>query len=328
MSLMVTEHTEQVARSVFQRKYIDENDRVPQEYLAGGKVGEYTPPDARRFISFINAAGLGPFQVKREAETAAYDQPGMMVPATAFFETQALMAGVSFEQLEEDVMKFWQKMPAMFAKAAKNSKDQIAVGPYNLAFSPDVPIYDGKPLCDSNHPLYPQFEGGQIKPRFGAYQSNMLGALPPSVEALVQAKILARTAVDDRGKKDIWTVDTIVHPEALDNIWAEIVDKSEYRYPYSATEKPNTQRGKWKRECWRDLTSPSAWWVIGKPGLPGDFGGDCHGISIFYRWKYKTHVWDDHPTLSRMYMAYFRYALMVWTYKRVIGSSGGSAVSA
>jgi hypothetical protein len=328
MPYMVTEQTAEVAARVFSKKYVDINLKIGSEYKEGGKVGEYTPDDARRFISLIASTGLGPFQRKNEGETAAYDQPGMLIPSTAFFQTQALMAGCSFENYEEDPMKFWQKLPGMFAKSARNTKDTLAALLYNLAFVADGGYLDGRPLIDSNHPLYPQNEGGQIKPRFGAFQSNYIGALPPSIDALVQAKIIARTAVDDRGMKDRWTIHTIVTPEALDNIWDEIISKEAVRRPYTGANTINTQAGKWKKEVWRDLTSPYAWFTIGSPGLPGDFGGDCHGLGMWYRWNYKTHVWDDHATLSRLYMAYFRYAAMAWTYKRLIGSSGATGVSA
>ena len=328
MPYMVKEQTAEVASRVFSKKYIDINTKIGVEYKEGGKVGEYTPDDARRFISLISATGLGPFQRKHEGETAAYDAPGLMIPTTAFFQTEALMSGISFEQYEEDVMKFWQKLPAMFAKSARNTKDYNAALLYNTAFTTDGGFFDGRPLIDSNHPLYPVNENGQIQPRFGGYQSNYLGALPPSVDALVQARIIARTAVDDRGQKDRWSVHTIVTPEALENQWQEIVSKEAIRRPYTGANTINTQAGKWKIECWRDLTSPTSWYVIGSPGLPGDFGGDVHGLGIWYRWNYKTHVWDDHPTLSRMYMAYYRYTAMAWTYKRLIGSSGATGVSA
>ena len=328
MPYMVTEQTAEVASRVFSKKYIDINLKIGTEYKEGGKVGEYTPEDARRFISLISATGLGPFQSKNETETASYDKPGMMIAATAFFQTMALMSGCSFEAYEEDPMKFWQKLPGMFAKSARNTKDTLASGLYNMSFTADGGFFDGRPLCDSNHPLYPVNENGQINPRFGAYQTNYLGALPPSIDALVQARVIARTAVDDRGEKDRWTVHTIVTPEALDNVWEELISKEAVYRPYTGAGTPNTQRGKWKKECWRDLTSPTAWWVIGSPGLPGDYGGDVHGLGVWYRWNYKTHVWDDHPTLSRMYMAYFRYAMMAWTYKRFIGSSGATGVSA
>src|SRR4030088_503731 len=330
MPYMTTEHTAEVEAKIFQRKYIDENDRVPQEYLEGGKVGQYTPSDSRKFISFVSAAGLGSFQLKREAGTAAIDEPGMMIPTSAVFESMAFQAGISLEQFEEDQMRFWQHLPQMFSKSAKNTKDQLAVGLYNLAFAADGGYADGRPLCDSNPPLYPVSNpaGGPAVARFGAYQSNYLGSLPPSVEALVQARILARTALDDRGKKDTWMVDTIVCPEALDNMWETIIRKDAVLVPYIAGKVINTQAGKWKKSVWRDLTSPIAWYVIGKPGLPGDHGNDCHGLGIWFRWNYKTRVWDDNATLSRMYMAYFRYAVMAWTYKRFIGSSGSSAISA
>jgi hypothetical protein len=328
MPYMVTEQTAEIASRVFSKKYIDINTKIGQEYKEGGKVGEYTPDDARRFISMIASTGLGPFQRKNEGETAAYDEPGVMIPSTAFFETQALMAGCSFENYEEDPMKFWQKLPAMFSKSARNSKDTRVMNLYNLAFVADGGFFDGRPLCDSNHPLYPVNENGQIQPRFGGYQTNYLGALPPSIDALVQAKIIARTAVDDRGMKDTWTIDTIVTPETLDNIWDELISKEAVHRSYTGAQTPNTQRGKWKKTVSRDLTSPYAWYVIGKPGLPGDFGGDCHGLGVWYRWNYKTHVWDDNATLSRMYMAYFRYAVQAWTYKRFIGSSGATGVSA
>lgn len=318
--LVTTNTSFQAATKLLDAKYKDELSSVPPQYQV--VLNEYTPKDKKRYVQMLPYTGLGQFVQKGEGEAPLFDSPNEMIPFQAVFSTYALAAAVSREAQVEDPIDFLSELPEMFAKAARNTKDQLAVAQLNLAFSPLKPIADGQPLISTSHPLNPIVTPTGVVSRIGQTYSNSLGNSQPTPEALRGAELQFEQMLDDRGKKDkrtpVWVV---CHPQ-MSQIFEEIIGTP--TAPYENTRKVNIQYNKWKVFAWRDLSSPYAWFVMGDKGKPGS---DCHGLTVWFRWQQDFDSFRDPLTKNRVIVDSFRMAQGAWTWRGISGSAGAGAVA-
>lgn len=301
-------------------KYKDELSNVPPQYTVC--INEYTPKDKRRYVQFLPYTGLGNFRQKGEGDAPTFDAPNEMIPFTAIFSTYALASAVSREATVEDPLDILAELPGMMAKACRNTKDLLAVGMHNNAFSPAKPISDGQPLCSSAHPLNPIVTPTGVVSRIGQTFSNSIGNTQPTPESIRSMELLFETMLDDRGKKDKRTPETLVFHPQMSQIFEEI--NGTPTAPYENTRKINIQHAKWNLFAWRDLSSPYAWFMMGPKGKPGS---DCHGLTVWFRWQSDFDSFRDPLTKNRIVTDSFRMAVGSWTWRGITGSAGAGAVA-
>lgn len=301
-------------------KYKDELSTVPPQYP--GIINEYTPKDRKRYVQFLPYTGLGNFVQKGEGAAPTFDSPNEMIPFTAQFSTFALACAVSREAQVEDPLDMLAEIPAMMAKAARNTKDLLAVSMLALGFSAAKPIADGQPLFSTQHPLNPIVTPNGVLSRIGQTYSNSLQNLQPTVESIRGAELLFAQMLDDRGKKDSRTPITLVFHPQMSQIFEEITGTP--TAPYELAKKNNIQYNKWKLFAWRDLPNPYSWFMLGNKGKPGD---DCHGLTVWFRWQSDFDSFRDPMTKNRIILDSFRMALGAWTWRGAVGSSGAGAVA-
>jgi hypothetical protein len=319
-SLWTTQAPFQASTHLLDEKYKDELNNVPQQYEV--VINEYTPKDRRRYVQFLPYTGLGQYVAKGEGEAPLFDSPNEMIPFMAVFSTYALAAAVSREAQVEDPLDILSELPAMFAKASRNTKDKLASAMLNLGFSPSKPLPDGQPLFSGVHPLNPIVTPTGVVSRIGQTYSNSLGNIQPTPESIRGMELQFEEMLDDRGKKDkrtpVWLV---FHPQ-MSQIFEEIT--STPTAPYENTKKTNIQYNKWKLFAWRDLTNPYAWFMLGDKGKPGS---DCHGLTVWFRWQNDFDSFRDNLTKNRVMVDSFRMAEGAWTWRGASGSQGAGAVA-
>jgi hypothetical protein len=319
-ALWTTNAPFQASTKLLDAKYKDEVNGVPPQYQI--VINEYTPKDRKRYVQMLPYTGLGNFVQKGEGEAPTFDSPNEMIPFTASFSTFALAAAVSREATVEDPLDILGELPAMMAKAARNTKDLLAVGMLNLGFSALKPLPDGQPLFSSAHPLNPIVTPTGVVSRIGLTSSNSLGNTQPTPESIRAGELLFETTLDDRGKKDkrtpVWLV---FHPQQS-QLFEEITGTP--TAPYENTRKVNIQYNKWKLFAWRDLSNPYAWFMLGDKGKPGS---DCHGLTVWFRWQSDFDSFKDPLTKNRIVYDSFRQAQGAWTFRGSVGSAGAGAVA-
>lgn len=320
MALWTTNNPFQASHLLLDEKYKDETSGVPQQYEV--VINEYTPKDRKRYVQMLPYTGLSQYQAKGEGEAPVFDTPNEMIPFMAVFSTYALAAAVSREAQVEDPLDILAELPAMFAKSARNTKDQLAVAMLNLGFSPLKPLPDGQPLFSTQHPLNPIITPTGTVSRIGQTFSNSISNTQPTVESIRGMELLFETMKDDRGKKDkrtpVWLV---FHPQ-MSQLFEEITGTP--TAPHENTRKVNIQYNKWKLFAWRDLTNPYAWFMLGDKGKPGT---DCHGLTVWFRWQSDFDSYRDPLTKNRVLTDSFRMAQGAWTWRGAVGSAGGGAVA-
>lgn len=321
MAVLYTTNTPfQASTQLLDEKYKDELSNVPQQYDV--ILNEYTPRERHRYVQMLPYTGLGGFKPKGEGDTPTFDSPNEMIPFTAIFSTYALAAGVSKEASVEDPYDILGELPAMFAKSSRNTKDLLAVAMLNLGFSPLKPLPDGQPLFSPIHPLNPIVTPTGVVSRIGQTFSNSLGNTQPTPESIRAGELLFETMLDDRGKKDKRTPKWLVFHPQQSQIFEEIVGTP--TAPYENTRKTNIQYNKWKLFAWRDLSNPYAWFMLGDKGRPGS---DCHGLTVWYRWKKNFRSFMDPMTENRILADSFRSAQGAWTWRSSVGSLGAGSVA-
>ena len=320
LSLWTTNAPFQAATHQLDEKYKDELNNVPPQYTVC--INEYTPKDRRRYVQMLPYTGLGNFPEKGEGAAPVFDSPNEMIPFTAIFSTFALAAAVSREATVEDPLDILAELPAMMAKSSRNTKDLLAVGMLNNGFSPSKPLPDGQPLFSGAHPLNPVVTPTGVVSNIGQTFSNSLGNSQPTPETIRAGELLFETMLDDRGKKDKRTPETLVFHPQMSQIFEEITGTP--TAPYENTKKVNIQYNKWKLFAWRDLSSPYAWFMLGPKGKPGS---DCHGLTVWFRWQSDFDSFRDPLTKNRIVMDSFRMALGAWTWRGSVGSQGAGAVA-
>jgi hypothetical protein len=301
-------------------KYKDELNNVPLQYP--NIINEYTPKERRRFVQMLPYTGLGQFQSKGEGEAPQFDSPNEMIPSQAVFSTYALAASVSREATQEDPLDILGELPSMMAKSRNNTMDVLAVALFGLGFSPLKPIADGQPLFSSVHPLNPIATPTGVVSRIGQTFSNLLQNTQPTPESIRAGELLFETMLDDRGKKDKRTPTSLVFHPQMSQLFEEITGT--VTAPYENTKKANIQYNKWNLFAWRDLPNPYAWFVMGNKGKPGS---DCHGLTVWFRWKSDFSSFRDPLTKNRIVLDDFRMAQMPWTWRGAVGSQGAGAVA-
>jgi hypothetical protein len=318
--LWTTNGSFQASTKLLDEKYKDETDTVPPQYEV--VINEYTPKDRKRYVQMLPYTGLGNFIAKGEGEAPVFDTPNEMIPFTAIFSTYALAAAVSREAQVEDPLDILAELPAMMAKASRNSKDGLAVSMLNLGFSATKALPDGQPLFSSAHPLNPIVTPTGVVSRIGQTFSNSIANTQPTVESIRAMELLFETMLDDRGKKDkrtpVWLV---FHPQ-MSQLMEEITGSP--TAPHENVRKVNIQYNKFKLFGWRDLSNPYAYFMLAAKGKPGS---DCHGLTVWFRWQSDFDSFRDPLTKNRVVTDSFRIAIGAWTWRGAVGSQGAGAVA-
>ena len=275
----------------------------------------------RSVLTVLPMAGLGTTQFKPEGSAPAYDAPYELIPYSATFFTYALAVKATEEAELEDPENVLGDVPGELARSARESKDLIVWNVFNLGFDPRVLYNDGQPLFSTAHPLGPIASPTGIYSSVGAFQSNSLGGLALSPEALQQAFILFETTLNDRARPDRRTAVKLMVPPVMDKLAKEITGST--HVPFSADNQVNVQHNSVDVLTNRYLTSNQAWFVMGNQGNPFK-GGDHHHLFVAHKWENRYKVWTDDETSNYSQKVSDRYTYGSASYRALVGSSGAA----
>lgn len=310
----------QAQTKVLTSAFYDETNGVPPLY----KTVFNTPTSfdmKRSFMTVLPMAGLGSTAFKPEGSAPSYDQPYELIPYTVNFFTYALAVKATEEGKLEDPENMLADIPGELAKVSRETKDLVVWNVFNLGFQPNVTYADGQPLFSTQHPLAPIATPTGIVSSVGATQSNSLGALALTPEALQQMDILFETTLTERGMPDRRTPSIVMVPVAMEKIAKEIVGSS--HAPFSTDNRINVQYQGKTVMANRYLTSNQAWFVLGNQGDPFK-GGDHHHLFVAHKWESKYKAWYDDETENFSQKVSDRYTFGCAGY-RALGASSGSA---
>jgi hypothetical protein len=329
---MTTATSFQKQSKVIHKDYLAFRDSIPAQYEP--HTNEYTPPKYGKFVQFMPVIGTGAFFEKDEGQPPALDALSEGIPVMATFSTYALAVMCSKESKIEDPLNLFAKAPRALRKSAKNTIDKIVVKMLALAFSQSQTMSDGQPLISGAHLMNPQIsQGGPIYSASGLTYSNSLGNSQITPESLMDGDMLSQNLIDDRGNKDETTLRTLLigsNPVQA-QIAQEVVGTP--THPNEINRKKNLQHNRWDVQVWRDIPiSPTfnPWFLMAGKGDPGE---DCHGLTVWFRWKDGQsgngyHSFIEPWTQSPVVVISFRLATMAWKWQGIVGSMGGGGVTA
>lgn len=162
------------------------------------KFNEYPPEwpqifnrltSERQYEDDSSVSGFGFVVEKPESVGLTYDEAILGFNVRYTHKTYGLAFRVSREMWEDDMYGKMAKMPKSLGRSMRISMETDMANVYNRAFSSSYNGGDGKPLCDSSHPL----TGG------GTQQNKLTVAADFSDVSLEQALIDIQATVDDRG---------------------------------------------------------------------------------------------------------------------------------
>jgi len=167
---------------------------------------------------------------------------------------------------------------------------------FNRAFDASYAGPDGKPLCASNHSLYP------VTP--APVQSNVI-TTPLSVDAVEEARLKMLNFTDDRGNKLLLVPDTLIVPPALEVKAKEIVRSTDR--PDTADRATNVRKGAYNVVTLPLLEDSNNWFLA-----------DSAEMKRFLRWferrKPVPEKEEDFDTevLKWKYVARYSYGFHGW----------------
>ena len=248
--------------------------------------------------------------MRDEGQSASLDASKEGLLSAFPYVTYALRYIVTKEMSREDAKRVIPKLPGLLRYSSDQTKEFLFWNTWNLAFSNQVLLADGQPLCSNAHPL----SGAS-----GTY-SNTLGAVALTVETLQQAFVLMGNIPDDRGLTTYRTPQSLIYPLGLHKTAVEVL--SSMYYPTSNENKVNAVKNSVEPYAIEYLTSnasgPFPWFVLaGK----GELGTDSHTVFANIKWD-EQRAWVDDQTMSLNHETEFRATWGAVDGRGIVGSQG------
>ena len=305
----------QAATKIMERAFTNRASKVPPLYEKFFNIIKTDPK--RSFATFMPFAELGTLRYKPEGAAPIYDQPFELIPTTFNYFTFSLAAAITEEAQTEDAIGFMGKLPEMMADSEQVTKDLTFWNTLNLGYSPTALGSDGLPLFSTLHPLAARATPLGIQSMIGLYQSNSLGALQLTPEALQQAYILFETMLSDRGLPRRRTPIYLLCGPQLAKVAEEILGTPNSVYSNQNT--INVVRDTVTLMVIRYITSPTFWCVA---AAPGDIQGDSHSLVVGHKWENRVSSWMDPATKNFNMATSFRSTYGFIHPWGIVGSQG------
>jgi hypothetical protein len=314
-AILNTRSSVQAATKVLERVFTNRAVKVPPLYSKFFNVISTDPK--RSFATFLPYAEIGTLRFKPEGQAPTYDQPFELIPSTFNYFTFSLAAAITEEAQLEDPINFMGKLPEMLSDSEQQTKDLTFWNTLNLGFNPNVLGADGQPLFSTAHPLAPRSTPTGVVSMIGQTQSNSLGAVQLTAEALQQAYIQFETLLSDRGLPARRTPVYLLCGPQLAKVAEEILG-SPYQ-PSSNNNTINVVRETVQLMVVRYITSPTFWCVA---AAPGDIQGDSHSLIVGHKWENRVSSWMDPGTKNFNMATSFRSTYGFLGYRGISGSLG------
>ena len=264
----------------------------------------------RSFFQALSLVGFGTLSLRDEGQSAAIDASKEGLLSAFPYVTYALKYIVTKEMSREDAKRVIPKLPALLRYSSDQTKEFLFWNVFNLAFSGQVLLADGQPLCSNAHPL----TGAA-----GTY-SNTLGAVSLTVETLQQAFVLMGNMPDDRGLTTYRTPQDLIYPLGLHKTAVEVL--SSMYYPTSNENKVNAVKGSVEPHAIEYLTSnangPFPWFVLAGKGA---LGTDSHTVFASVKWD-EQRAWVNEENESLNHETEFRAVWGAVDGRGIVGSQG------
>ncbi len=293
-------------RKIFFETY----DEIPEQYAKIYNVDSSTKAVEHDW-------GMGAFgdweQRTSQFDTVDYKTLSPGLDRTYIHEafTQGFM--VTREMYDDDQYRQIEKMPKAMARSGRAKVEKDAMLPLINGFSAQSPIYDGKPLFASDHPL---LDANKYDKSIKVGSNLVTG--PLTDENLKKALKLMRETPDEAGNLVQFRATRLIIPPALEDTAIRILKSTQI----SGTDINDTN--KFLNEYGLEIVVMD--W-LGEAAGGSDThwflqDGNRHELNFFWRVRPEFKWEEDFDTFVAKYRGYMRYSMGVSDWRGLVGSQG------
>lgn len=256
----------------------------------------------REIMQKSKISSLGLFEETGEAESAPLDNFDQSYDKTYTILDYEKAIGISRQMIRDARFNLIQRMVQSLGRSAMETKQILAAGLYNGAFS-TTQSFDGVSWINASHPT----QAGN--------QSNTLAAQSDlSYTSLTEAETVFDKFQDERGKRLYIRPRVLLVPSELKHDAAQLVN-SPFR-PGNANNDINAVNADTDVISWPYLTDTDAWFLQSAP--------EDHGGRVVEREGLNTDIEEDRLAGILYYVARFAEAYGVDEWRGVVGSDGSA----